>query len=50
MFWTFIVLGIVMWLLQGLLNIYQLKKFNKELKNLRQSGRVAIGKARLTKI
>ena len=30
MFWTFIVLGIVMWLLQGLLNIYQLKKFNKE--------------------
>lgn len=35
MFWTFIVLGIVMWLLQGLLNIYQLKKFNKELKNLR---------------
>ena len=34
MFWTFIVLGIVMWLLQGLLNIYQLKKFNKELKNL----------------
>ena len=37
MFWTFIVLGIVMWLLQGLLNIYQLKKFNKELKNLRQS-------------
>lgn len=45
MFWTFIVLGIVMWLLQGLLNIYQLKKFNKELKNLRQSGRVAIGKA-----
>ena len=46
MFWTFIVLGIVMWLLQGLLNIYQLKKFNKELKNLRQSGRVAIGKAR----
>lgn len=25
MFWTFIVLGIVMWLLQGLLNIYQLK-------------------------
>ena len=32
MFWTFIVLGIVMWLLQGLLNIYQLKKFNKEEK------------------
>lgn len=46
MFWIFIVLGIVMWLLQGLLSVYQLKKFNKELKNLRQSGRVAIGKAR----
>lgn len=46
MFWTFIVLGIIMWLLQGLLNIFQLKKFNKELKQLRQSGRVAIGKAR----
>lgn len=46
MFWTFIVLGIIMWLLQGLLNIFQLKKFNKELKHLRQFGRVAIGKAR----
>lgn len=46
MFWIFIVLAIAMWLLQGLLNIFQLKKFNKELKNLRQSGRVAIGKAR----
>lgn len=46
MFWVFIVLAIVMWLLQGLLNIVQLKKFNRELKLLRQSGRVAIGKAR----
>ena len=45
-FWIFIVLAIVMWLLQGLLKILELKKVNKELKSLRQSGRVAIGKSR----
>ena len=44
--WLFVILGISMWLLQGLLSVLQLKKFNKELKNLRKSGRVAIGKAR----
>ena len=46
MIWTLVVLAILMWLLQGLLNVVQLKKFNKELKSLRKSGRVAIGKAR----
>lgn len=46
MFWILVVLAIAMWLLQGLFSVLQLKKFNKELKSLRKSGRVAIGKAR----
>ncbi len=46
MIWMFIALAIAMWLLQGLLSVFQLKKFNRELKSLRQTGRVAIGKTR----
>lgn len=46
MFWILIVLAIAMWILQGILSVFQLKKFNRELKSLRKSGRVAIGKAR----
>ena len=46
MFWILIVLAIAMWVLQGILSVFQLKKFNRELKRLRKSGRVAIGKAR----
>ena len=46
MFWVFIVVAIAMCLLQGMLSVFQLKKFNKELKTLRQYGKVAIGKAR----
>ncbi len=46
MIWMLIVLAIAMWLLQGLLSVLQLKKFNRELKLLRQTGRVAIGKTR----
>ena len=44
MFWILIVLAIAMWVLQGILSVFQLKKFNRELKRLRKSGRVAIGK------
>lgn len=46
MFWILIVLAVAMWVLQGILSVFQLKKFNRELKSLRKSGRVAIGKAR----
>ncbi len=46
MIWIFIALAIAMWLLQGLLSVLQLKKFNRELKQLRKTGRVAIGKTR----
>lgn len=46
MIWVFVAAAVIMWLLQGLLSAFQLKKFNRELKTMRQSGRVAIGKAR----
>lgn len=46
MIWVFVAATVIMWLLQGLLSAFQLKKFNRELKTMRQSGRVAIGKAR----
>ena len=46
MIWVFVAAAIAMWLLQGLLSVFQLKKFNRELKTLRKSGRVAIGKTR----
>ena len=38
--------GVVVWILQTVFGLWQFKKFNSHLKNLRQIGRVAIGRAR----
>lgn len=38
--------GVIVWILQTVLGFWQFKKFNAHLKNLRQGGRVAIGRAR----
>lgn len=41
-----IVLAIVMWILQTVLAIRQFNQFNRHIKELRKSGKVAIGKAK----
>ena len=38
--------AVVVWILQTVFGLWQFKKFNRHLKNLRQVGRVAIGRAR----
>ena len=38
--------GVIVWILQTVFGLWQFKKFNSHLKNLRQIGRVAIGRAR----
>lgn len=38
--------AVVVWILQTVFGLWQFKKFNNHLKNLRQIGRVAIGRAR----
>lgn len=42
----FIVLAVVMWILQTMLAIRQFNQFNRHIKELRKSGKVAIGKAK----
>lgn len=41
-----IVLAIVMWILQTVLAVRQFNQFNRHIKELRKSGKVAIGKAK----
>lgn len=38
--------GVVVWILQTVLGLWQFKKFNAHLKNLRKIGKVAIGRSR----
>lgn len=38
--------GVIVWILQTVFGLWQFKKFNAHLKNLRKEGRVAIGRAR----
>ena len=42
----FVAAAVVVWVAQTLLGLRQFKKFNNHLKDLRQEGRVAIGRAR----
>ena len=41
----FVALAVVVWIAQTILGLWQFKKFNKHLKELRKLGRVAIGRA-----
>ncbi|MBQ7454032.1 MAG: transcriptional regulator GutM [Selenomonadaceae bacterium] len=42
----FVALAVVVWIAQTVLGLRQFKKFNKHLLEMRQEGRVAIGRAR----
>lgn len=42
----FVALAVVVWVAQTVLGLRQFKKFNKHLLEMRQEGRVAIGRAR----
>ena len=42
----FVALAVVVWIAQTLLGLRQFKKFNRHLLEMRQEGRVAIGRAR----
>ena len=42
----FVAAAVVVWIAQTVLGLRQFKKFNNHLKDLRQEGRVAIGRAR----
>ena len=42
----FVALAVVVWIAQTVLGLWQFKKFNAHLKELRKLGRVAIGRAR----
>lgn len=41
-----VVAAVTVWILQTVLGLWQFKRFNNHIKELRQSGRVAIGRAR----
>lgn len=41
-----VVAAVSVWILQTVLGLWQFKKFNNHLRDLRRSGRVAIGRAR----
>ena len=44
--WTLFIAAIAIWVLQTALTLWQFRRFNRRLKELRQSGPVAIGKAK----
>lgn len=46
MMWTLFIAAIAIWVLQTALTLWQFRRFNGHLKDLRQSGPVAIGKAK----
>ena len=46
MMWTLFIAAIAIWVLQTALTLWQFRRFNRRLKELRQSGPVAIGKAK----
>lgn len=46
MMWTLFIAAIAIWVLQTALTLWQFRRFNRRLKELRQSGAVAIGKAK----
>lgn len=46
MVWFLIGLGVSLWIIQGIFGFVQIKKFNRELRALREMGKVAIGKSR----
>lgn len=46
MMWTLFIAAIAIWGLQTALTLWQFRRFNRRLKELRQSGPVAIGKAK----
>lgn len=46
MIWTLFIAAIAIWVLQTALTLWQFRLFNRRLKELRQSGPVAIGKAK----
>ena len=46
MMWTLVIAAIAIWVLQTALTLWQFRRFNRRLKELRQSGPVAIGKAK----
>ncbi|RHF50543.1 transcriptional regulator GutM [Mitsuokella multacida] len=46
MMWTLFIAAIAIWVLQMALTLWQFRRFNRRLKELRQSGPVAIGKAK----
>lgn len=46
MMWTLFIAAIAIWVLQTALTLWQFCRFNRRLKELRQSGPVAIGKAK----
>lgn len=46
MMWTLFIAAIAIWVLQTALTLWQFRCFNRRLKELRQSGPVAIGKAK----
>ena len=46
MMWTLFIAAIAIWVLQTALTLWQFRRFNRRLKALRQSGPVAIGKAK----
>lgn len=46
MMWTLFIAAIAIWVLQTVLTLWQFRRFNSRLKELRQSGPVAIGKVK----
>ena len=46
MMWTLFIAAIAIWVLQTAPTLWQFRRFNRRLKELRQSGPVAIGKAK----
>lgn len=46
MMWTLFIAAIAIWVLQTALTLWQFRRFNRRLKELRQSGPVVIGKAK----
>ena len=46
MMWTLFIAAIAIWVLQTALTLWQFRRFNRRLKELRQSGPVAIGKVK----
>lgn len=46
MMWTLFIAAIAIWVLQTALTLWQFRRFNRRLKELHQSGPVAIGKAK----